>query len=301
MSRRSKIGRALLIIALIFASVSLAQARRMIPDSNLAYPVLVILKNKNGTTLGFGSGFYFGTTKAEYLVTAKHVIASGLPNEKTHQAEVPDLVLDLVSYTNDLPNPQRILLRVDFKMLLDRGDVKPHKTRDVAVVKIGTVKEDQDHPQTPPLQDYFRTTFFLPGVTKVEFPDSGLVSSVAGTERKFDEVLVGNDAILYGYPASLGLPDTQQFDPLRPLLRRAFIAGKDPQRHSLIIDGPVYRGNSGGPLFEIDPEGPLIYFRLVGIMTEFIPLTERAPDFTMLLNSGYSIAEPIDFVLELVQ
>jgi hypothetical protein len=36
-------------------------------------------------------------------------------------------------------------------------------------------------------------------------------------------------------------------------------------------------------------------------MTEFIPLTEKAADFTMLLNSGYSIAEPMDFVLELVQ
>ena len=36
-------------------------------------------------------------------------------------------------------------------------------------------------------------------------------------------------------------------------------------------------------------------------MTEFVPLTERAADFTMLLNSGYSIAEPMDFVLELIK
>ncbi|MGB7098434.1 MAG: trypsin-like peptidase domain-containing protein [Xanthobacteraceae bacterium] len=264
----------------------------MIPDDNLAYPVLVILKNKSGATLGFGSGIYFGTANAEYLVTAKHVIASGLPNEKTGQAQVPDLVLELVSYSKDLPTPQRILLRVDFKMLLDRGDVKPHKLRDVAVVKIGTLKEAQDHSLT---------TFFSPGVTKVEFADSGLVSAGMIAVRKFDEVLVGNDAILYGYPASLGLPESPQFDPLRPLLRRALIAGKDPQRHSLIIDGPVYRGNSGGPVFEIDPQPPDIYFHLVGIMIEFIPLTERAPDFTMLLNSGYSIAEPMDFVLELIQ
>jgi hypothetical protein len=119
--------------------------------------------------------------------------------------------------------------------------------------------------------------------------------------RKFDDVLVGNDAILYGYPVSLGLPDTQQFDPLRPLLRRAFIAGKDPQRRSLIIDGPVYRGNSGGPVFEIEPEPNETHFHLVGIMTEFIPLTEKGADFMMLLNSGYSIAEPMDFVLELIQ
>jgi len=292
MNRCSQIARSLIVIALTFVTVNLAQARRMIPDDNLAYPVLIILKNKAGTTLGFGSGFYFGTASAEYLVTAKHVIASGLPDEKTHQAEVPDLVLQLVSYSKDLPTPQRILLTVDFKALLDKGDVKAHKTRDVAAIKLGALKEEKDHSLT---------TFFSPGVTKVEFADSGLVSAGMAAVRKFDDVLVGNDAILYGYPVSLGLPDTQQFDPLRPLLRRAFIAGKDPQKRSLIIDGPVYRGNSGGPVFEIEPEPNETHFHLVGIMTEFIPLTEKGADFMMLLNSGYSIAEPMDFVLELIQ
>src|SRR5271155_1959826 len=113
MNRCSQIGRALLAIAFTLVSINLAQARRMIPDDNLAYPVLIILKNKAGTTFGFGSGFYFGTANAEYLVTAKHVVSIGLPNEKTHQAEVPDLVLQLVSYSKDLPTPQRILLTVD--------------------------------------------------------------------------------------------------------------------------------------------------------------------------------------------
>jgi len=166
MNYRSDICRLFLVVALTFVSMNFAHARRMIPDDNLAYPVLVIMKNSSGTTLGFGSGFYFGTANAEYLVTAKHVIASGLPNEKTHKTEVPDLVLELVSYSMDQPNPQRILLRVDFKVLLDRGDVKPHKTRDVAAIKVGTLKEAQDHSLM---------TFFSPGVAKDEFADSGLV------------------------------------------------------------------------------------------------------------------------------
>jgi hypothetical protein len=291
MSRCNQIGRLFLAMALTLVSVNLAEARRMIPDDNLAYPVLIILKTKSGATIGFGSGVYFGTAGAEYLVTAKHVIAQGLPDEKTHQAEVPDLVLQLVSYSKDLPTPERILLSVDFKMLLDKGDVRAHKTRDVAVVKVGALKEQPDHSLM---------TFFSPGVTKVEFADSGLVTATMLAVRKFDQVLVGNDAILYGYPVSLGLPDTQQFDPLRPLLRKALIAAKDPQKR-LIIDGPVYRGNSGGPVFQIEPEGTDINFYLVGVMTEFVPLTEKGPDFMMLLNSGYSIAEPMDFVLELIQ
>jgi hypothetical protein len=280
------------VVALTFALANPAQARRMMPDDNLAYPVLIMLKNKSGSTLGFGSGFYFMANGAEYLVTAKHVIQSGLPDEKTHQAEVDDLVLGLVSYSKDQPTQQRIVLTVDFKKLLDRGDVRPHKTRDVAVVKLGNLKESPDHSLM---------TFFSPGVEKVEFAESGMVSAGMQTIRKFDDVLVGNDAVLYGYPVSLGLPDAQQFDPLRPLLRKAFIAGKDSERRALIIDGPVYRGNSGGPVFEIDPEPPDVYFHLIGIMVAFIPLTEKAADFTMLLNSGYSVAEPIDFALELMQ
>jgi hypothetical protein len=299
MTLYSRIARALLVIALTCVSISLAQARRMIPDDNLAYPVLIILKHKSGAVVAFGSGVYLGTATAEYLVTAKHVIAEGLPDEKTHKAEVPDLVLELVSYSKDQPTQQRILLTVDFQMLLARGDVRAHKTRDVAAIKLGVLKEQPDHSLM---------TFFSPGVTKVQFADSGLVSAGMVAVRKFDDVLVGNDAILYGYPVSLGLPNSLQFDPLRPLLRRAFIAGKDPEKHSLIVDGPVYRGNSGGPLFEIEPvpgadihSPPDLQFHLIGIMTEFVPLTEQAADFTMLLNSGYSIAEPMDFVLELIQ
>src|ERR1700728_4079238 len=162
MRRSRKISRLLLVIALTFMSVGLAEARRMIPDDNLAYPVLIILKNKSGTTFVFGSGFYFGTANAEYLVTAKHVIASGPPEEKTHQADVPDLVLQLVSYSRDQPTAQRILLNVDFKTLLDKGDVKAHKTRDVAAIKLAVLKEEPDHSLL---------TFFSPGVTKVEFTD----------------------------------------------------------------------------------------------------------------------------------
>jgi len=292
MRRWSQIARSLVAIALSLASIDLTQARRMIPDDNLAYPVLIILQNKSGATLGFGSGIYFLTANAQYLVTAKHVIAPGLPDEKTHQSEISDLVLQLVSYSKDLPTPKRSVLKLDFKALLEKGDVRPHKTRDVAVIKLGVLKEEPDHSMM---------SFFSSAVTKVEYADSGLVSAAMLAVRKFDDVMVGNDAILYGYPISLGLPDAQQFNPLRPLLRRAFIAAKDPETRSLIIDGPVYRGNSGGPVFEIDPEGNEIQFHLVGIMTEFIPLVEKGADFTMLFNSGYSVAEPIDFALELMQ
>jgi hypothetical protein len=39
----------------------------------------------------------------------------------------------------------------------------------------------------------------------------------------------------------------------------------------------------------------------MGILTEFVPLREGTEDFVFQLNSGYSVAKPMDFVLELIK
>jgi hypothetical protein len=58
------------------------------------------------------------------------------------------------------------------------------------------------------------------------------------------------------------------------VLRKRLVAGYDAQRHSIIIDGPAYRGNSGGPVFQIEQEGAPTTYALIGVVTEFIPLAE---------------------------
>jgi hypothetical protein len=112
------------------------------------------------------------------------------------------LKLELLSYSRDVRNPSRIVLSVDFKMLRESGNVKPHQTRDVAVLKIGNVAEQADHSLR---------VDHIPGVVHSEGSES-TVSVDIGSVRKFDEVLVATDAIIYGYPASLGLPKEPQFD-----------------------------------------------------------------------------------------
>ena len=67
---------------------------------------------------------------------------------------------------------------------------------------------------------------------------AGLVWAAITTVKRLDEVLVGNCAILFGYPVSLALTKTH------PLLRKTFIAGIDQQKRSIILDGPVYRGTA---------------------------------------------------------
>jgi hypothetical protein len=117
-----------------------------------------------------------------------------------------------------------------------------------------------------------------------EAAESDLLGVPTAAVKTHEQVSVGNDAILYGYPGSSGIPNNPQLDPSRPLLRRGLVAGRDPQNRSIIVDGGD-RGNDGCPVFEIDPEG--WGYSLIGVVID-------------QLDSGYSIVKPMDFVLELM-
>jgi hypothetical protein len=283
---------ALLAGVFIFVFVDQVLARRAIPDDNLAYPVLITLKTPK--TMSRGSGFYLNTNNAMYLVTAKHVLAAGLdPDPETHK--VPDADVELLSYSQDPANPTKIWMTVNLPMLRASGDVRAHQSQDVVVVKLATA-------DSPAQSGGARHVSWLPGVIeRQQSADAGVVGVPLEGVKTFDQVLVGNDAIIYGYPVSLGLPTNPQFDSLRPLLRKALIAGKDAQKRSIIVDGPVYKGNSGGAVFELEPDGLQYHLWLVGILTEFVPLVEGTDDFAIRFNSGYSVAKPMDFVLELIK
>jgi hypothetical protein len=200
-----------------------ALARRLIPDNNLGYPVLISLKSK-GKLVGSGSGIYISLADSIYLVTAKHVLDSGLPDPWTNQIQYPDLVVESLSYSKDLPVPQRNSFAFELAAFRNSGALKVHQSRDLAAIKIGVTAKQADGSLR---------ILYAAGVSVLETCPSGIL--VAGMEniRTFDRVLIGNEAILYGYPASLGFPDNHQFDPLRPLLRKGLIAAADPQRRNL--------------------------------------------------------------------
>jgi Trypsin-like peptidase domain len=243
----------LLAISFVLVLVENAQARRAIPDDNLAYPVSITLKTAKLTSRG--SGIYLNTDNAMYLVTAKHVLAAGLDLDPETQ-KVPDAQVELLSYSKEPLNPTKIWITVNLQTLRASGDVKAHQSQDVVVVKLATA-------DSPVQSGGHRNVSYLPGVTeRQQSAEAGPVGATLDGIKTFDQVLVGNEAIIYGYPVSLGLPANPQFDPLRPLLRKALIAGQDPQKRSIIIDGPAYKGNSGGPVFEIELDGFNIVFGL---------------------------------------
>jgi hypothetical protein len=298
------------LLALYF--VTTATARRAIPEDNLAYPVLVTLNN--GAS---GSGFYMHTTTALYLVTAKHVLFdpdTGLlrgeeVDPKTHNV-TRDAAVELLSYSKDVSDPTPNLLIVDLSAMVKTGDLKAHPSDDVAVIKLGTSVENSN-----PSPGQGAPISYIPGVTVTSRSTSGPVAVTVETMKRFDQVLTGNEVIVFGYPNSLGLralgpQQKSQFDSHRPLLRKGIVAGLNLQKRSIILDCPAYQGNSGGPVLEIeadDTNSLMTHFNIIGVVSEFVPYadiwfnTRERYTNTTILNSGYSIGTPMDFVLEIAK
>jgi hypothetical protein len=269
------------------ASASDISTGRKIPEDNLDYPALLTLKN------GTGSGFFLNTLKGPYLVTANHVIADDpslmVPETPKY---TPDAEMTVTFYIKNI----RYVLHLNLRELQDDGDIRIDPIHDIAAILVGTISGK------PPSTTTQSPLSLVPGVTLGEGPNSMVIRGVSlESVRTLDQVLIGNDVIMYGYPTSLGLKQLPQLDPEQPLLRKGIVAAKNLDRHSLILDCPAYFGNSGGPVFEMDQTGFSTTFWLIGVVDQYVPFAESSATITVLNNSGYSIATPMDAVLELTK
>lgn len=257
-------------------------AGRAIPDDNLAYPVFVRLDT--GST---GSGFFLNAGADTYFVTATHVLfgeTSGSLRAK---------VATLLSYSKDPREKKTNTIKLDLPLLLAPARIRKHATQDVTVIQIGSKSEDGGLKMAS-------------GVTITE-GSPGILGVGAGNVKRFDEVLTANQIYIFGYPTSIGIKEIPQIDPLHPLLRSGIIAGINPVRKTIILDCPSYPGNSGGPVLEVEEVDPFNrHFRIVGVVSQFVPFAETWVNVThkyqnlTMSNSGYTVAVPMDPVLELI-
>ena len=256
---------------------------RAIPDDNLAYPVLVTIPQG-----GTGSGFFLNTSHSEFLVTAKHVLFS------PSTGALIGTDCSLISYPRDPTETTRNELHLDLAKLCADGNVKAHADADVAVVKIGNVSGQG-------------VATLLAGVTVNSMAPSGILGVAEASTKSFAEVLVANEVFIFGYPTSLGLKAIPQLDYAKPLLRKGIVAGKNDDLKTIVLDCPVYWGNSGGPVLEVQRVNlTTTRFSVVGVVSQFVPLVETWLNQTQgfenidLSNSGYSVATPMDPVIELI-
>ena len=157
---------------------------RAIPDDNLAYPVLVELNSGSS-----GSGFFLNLADGTVLVTARHVLF-----ERDGSALLaPKATLSCFSKepAERIPN----VFQLDLAGLRRAGHVKAHGTRDVAIVRVGYTAPES------------RVLNIVEGVTVASTAPSGVTGVAPSTTKRFEEVLVANDVVLFGYPMSLGLKE----------------------------------------------------------------------------------------------
>jgi len=276
---------ACVLLALTCHSVAQAQTTTMrrIPDDNLSYPVLIKL---NGADTG--SGFYLNSGKNLFLVTAKHVLLQ--QDGKTFLAPQAEVV----AYARDRKDPRPGRLEMDLELLKSHGDLRSHALHDVVLVRIGTVGGGPATQAVSPMR----------GVTVTNPPASGFVSVGLDLVKRFDDVLVSNEVIIFGYPSSIGVWNVPQIDYTRPLLRKGIIAGTNSALKSIVLDCPVYAGNSGGPVLELAQENiATTRLHVIGVVIEYVPIVQRASPGSQTVvveNSGYAIAAAMDSVLELI-
>lgn len=250
---------------------------RAIPDNNLSYPVLIERTN------GSGSGFFLNFPNTICLVTAKHVLFDAQGRLKSQEAR-------LTSYRNNV----RSILHANLEQLNQDGNIRSHAVSDVAVVRIATKEPEGGQAQ------------LANGCVNVEAGD-GILGAPVGFVSRFADVLISNDVYVFGYPNSISTPQLDQIDKSRPLLRKGIVAGTNTINSTIIIDCPVYQGNSGGLVLQVHRQGLGNALRVIGVVASMIPFVEKMLSVeyqfvnTNIENSGYAVVTPMDPVLELAE
>lgn len=269
---------------------------RYLPEDNLSYPVLITLGDGSQ-----GSGFYLNSNNTTlYLVTAKHVLFNNnkLKNEDPDIYTLKSTNINILSYSKDLTITTPNIGALDLNLLGEENIIKSDKY-DVVVIKIGTL--------TDGAISGTKTIQFLSGYSEVQkAPNGNAIVMVSNSYfKKYEDVLISNEVIIFGYPVSLGT-NANEINRTQPLLRKGIIAGKNSINETIIIDCPSYQGNSGGLVIEIDSEAFSREVKAIGIVVGFVPFVEvfESKHFkyvnSSVENSGYSIVIPTDAILALI-
>lgn len=279
------------ILILTYRSIS---QEIKVPDQILNSAVLLTTLKVEGTGVFMSDSIFF------YFVTARHNIF----NLKTKKiGDYADTICDLIDknaqlvfYSRDFTKEEPLIMNIGLDSAYNLGFIGTDYRHDVAVIVLGYYADS-----TRKTIQYF------------DFVEKNRSSNVIQTQiekggiNKYENINLGNDIILVGYPSSIGLSKQPQFDYTRPLLRKGIVAGKYNRLESIIIDCPTFAGNSGGPVFERVESFFSISYKLIGIATEYIPYIENWENKlngavnVQTMNSGYTIVAPIDHALKLIQ
>lgn len=288
-SIKSKNIKSLLFVIYSLLITNTAFAVADIPYNPLTNTVFILNENNY-----CGSGFYMVDGSNFYFVTARHVIYD---KDNTKDTDKRIFILkgktaNLSSYSGENDNLKKTEFKINLKELENAKLIRYSETHDVAIIHMG-LQNILDNGKTS-------ISYSKKYIQRLNIEENIISNSDARWIKKFSEVPIGNEVFIFGYPVSLGFYE-------KPLLRKGIVAGKNFNNKTLILDCPSYQGNSGGPAVIVEElDISKTTFLPIGVVAGFIPFEEewvnnRYEDLVnkTISNSGYSIIEPIDFVIEL--
>lgn len=264
-----------------------------LPKDNLGYPVKLQVGSSSG------SGFIIGHNNQLYLVTAKHVIYQQDQITKVFNLLDKKMTMTIYPVISGKVSAKARIFELNLELLSASNYLKAHENADIVVIRLA-VERNENKKKYIDFPDSIKT---------IQESAGSIVNYGMEGSRRFDDVEVTNDIFILGYPISLSTTEMKQIDYDSPLVRKGIIAGKNHLNKSLILDCPVYGGNSGGLVLEMNETGlGTGNIHLIGVVVQFVPFVDqwrnvRFPELynTNLQNSGYSIALPVDYIFDLIE
>lgn len=289
------------LILILLLTVNLkVYGDQILPDGFKSLPILIEIPDKdNPNDFHCGTGIYLVESNKLFLVTAAHVLFNF---NSTNRMELINSNATFTSFSPDPKEKQKFILSVDLKGLQSWQCLLRHPSHDVAVIFLGYAPlADPKHPDIGFVNQYNKF-IRLKSDYRMQFGEYAADEACILSTN----ILDGADTYLFGYPVDFSSqPLAAEIDVYSPMLRRGIISQKNTITSKLIIDSGVYGGNSGGPVLIVSHEGFTTRIQDGGIITEFVPFaTKLIPQIGVtnsdLVNSGYSVAEPIDYTIELM-
>jgi hypothetical protein len=257
-----------------------------LPDDPRLFTAIIMGDKKTG------SGCIVQLSNSVYLVTARHVLFSN--PEGTNALHLVSDSVNIKTYGKSANGTCEIAFTLGLAQMMTSGEVRYSSNHDIAMVRLaGPQSTNQDGLEILPGLAFSTTN------TELSISPQRMMSRIG-------DVDVGSEVWMLGYPVSITGPLAQILDPTEPLLRKGIVAGVNVKKNVVVIDSPSYFGNSGGPVLElVDRDLLKKEFKIIGLVSWFVPFQEEWENKTMgyshtlTSNSGYTILEPMDTVLDM--
>jgi len=257
-----------------------------IPADNICYPVLMSNESRSSA-----SGFFYRDEKSIYFITAKHVLLN-------KESQLIDSVTTLICYSKEQDWTKPAVMQLDLNVIFKDNRIKFDTDNDVIVLKVASSESLSDN----------KEEYKITGMAGIKGNNRKILGVGHKNIRNFSDIIVGNDVYIFGYPRSLGISDTPQIEYEKPLLRKGTIAQKNYKQNTIILDCPVYFGNSGGPVTEQVQVSPNRYeFPVIGVVSQYIPFVDEWLSVNYgytnryIENSGYSVVVPMDPIINIIE